>query len=170
MQPITHQIQGRLVDEEAPVTLLLHEDEAPLFLRYAILEHGTDAPIFPALAIDDWGNERSGLALYTWLYREGDAFPRAEVFGFDRHGNEIQRFLRDLELFFRYPCFVYEDEAAPVADGQRVETILLPHPTRRGAVASAGEKRNEPPPHVDWPLRHAAVSWRWVAPPEQSPL
>ena len=177
MKPITQQIAGQLVDDEEPVTLLLEERGRALFLRLAVREQGTNAPVFPALALDDWGNERSGLALYSWLYQEGQAFPRAEIFGFDRHGNEIQRFLRDLELYFRYPCFVYESEAAPIEEGRRVETILLPRPgSDAAAVATAiGSGRAHPenvqpddlPPAVNWPLRHAAVNWQWVAPPEQ---
>ena len=75
-----------------------------LFLRFAYVLMGTEAPLFPSFLIDDWGGEIKGVSLYSWVKENGILFPRAEIFGFDRQGNQVQYFLRELELFARLLC------------------------------------------------------------------
>lgn len=155
MEPLTFFVHGlRWVRDESQALYL--DDEAPSqALRLALPTRGSDRHIFPALALDDWGRERKGPGLYRWLYDEGPRFPRAELFGFDAHGREIQIFLRDLELSFAYPCYIYEDGDVPVHEGQRLEVVFLPE----GAAGSPTDQAAAPE-HLPWPLRRAAVRWR----------
>ena len=151
MQPLTQRIHGSLRRSGATSTLLLDEAEGSLFLRYALVRQGSESHVFPALLLDDWGREHNSLSLYRWIYEEGQRFPRAELFGFDAAGRQIQLFLRELEIFFKYPCYVYTEKTAPIPAGERVHTISLPGRAQRQEVVV--------PARVEWPLRHAAVSW-----------
>ena len=70
------------------------ESDESLILRFAFVVMGTDAPLFPSFLIDDWGGEVRGLSIYNWVRENGNQFPRAEIFGFDRQGNSVQFFVR----------------------------------------------------------------------------
>lgn len=159
MQPISLQINAHLYnrgDDHA----LLHVPEAPQqILRLALITRGAERNIFPALALDDWGRERKGSGLYRWLYEQGTRFPRAEIFGFDAQGDETQMFLRDLELSFRFPCFVYPDESSAVSAGIRVHTIFCP-----GDTGLTVPVKTPPPPDTPFALRRAALYWRLIDP------
>jgi hypothetical protein len=154
MEPLTQQIRGTLYQRDEKIALLLDNAGPTLFLRFAFIVQGTEKLIFPALALDDWGRERNTLALYRWVYEEGQRFPRAEVFGFTPSGQETQLFLRDLEIFFKYPCYVYPERKAPVSAGLRVEAIFA-----KAEEGTAETAEVEVPAQVNWPLRHAAVNW-----------
>lgn len=158
MRPLTQRIDGALYEREDGTTeLLLAEGAGRIYVRYGLVKLGTDQVVFPALALDDWGNERKTLDLYRWIYEEGQRFPRAEVFGFTVDGRETQIFLRDLEIFMKYPCYAYESRKAPVKEGRRVEAVLVPG---EGGAERPGEAGV--PAGVAWPLRHAAVRWLHV--------
>ena len=137
--------------------LLLSAAAGRVYVRYGLVILGTERVIFPALALDDWGHEHKTLELYRWIFEEGQRFPRAEVFGYTANGRETQIFLRDLEIFMKYPCYAYESRKTPVAEGQRVDAILIPVGT--GAEPTAVMQAA---PEIVWPLRHAAVKWERV--------
>lgn len=154
MRPLTQRLDGALFEEEDGTTgLRLAQGAGPVYVRYGLVVLGTDRVVFPALALDDWGNERKTLALYRWIYEEGQRFPRAEVFGVTAEGRETQIFLRELEIFMQYPCFAYESARAPVEEGRRVDVIVAPEEEWPGGAG-------EVPAQIGWPLRHAAVRWR----------
>lgn len=155
MQPLSQEIHGTLYRRDDVIGLLLAETEFPLFLRFAFIVQGTEKLVFPALVLDDWGRERKALALYRWVYEEGQRFPRAEVFGFTRSGRKTQIFLRDLEIFFKYPCYLYPGRDTPVGDGLRLDVIFLP-----AAEKLAAPVERDIPADLKWPLRHAAVTWQ----------
>ena len=158
MRPLTQQLDGALYQREDGTTgLLLTEAGGRVYVRYGLVILGTERVVFPALALDDWGHERKTLDLYRWIFEEGQRFPRAEVFGYAENGRETQIFLRDLEIFMKYPCYAYDSRKAPVAEGQRVDVILVPD--GRGAERTG---TMEAPPEMAWPLRHAAVRWERV--------
>ncbi len=166
MAAIRHKIVGRLLTS-GDQTWLIWLDRAALdapfivshtlFLRYALVERGTEQPIFPELALDDWGHERTGLELYRWVEAEGDLFPRAELFGYTWHGQPIQRFLREIELGFLFPCYIYSDPAAALDAGRRLDAIILPDDTLTQTEPAS------PPAAFPLALRRAHVSW-WRAP------
>ncbi len=128
-----------------------------LYLRFAFVTLGREEHIFPAFILDDWGKEQRGLRLYQWVAEFGEQFPRGEIFGFEQDGAETQCFLRALELYAKYPLYVYTDRKQPVAAGTLVEAILLPDATVRESVR--GRR-----PLAQRPLSHARVSW-WRVPP-----
>lgn len=155
MKPLTLQINARRYLLEDNYAIIL-DDEGPLQpLRLALIIRGSEQHIFPALALDDWGREKKGAGLYKWLYEEGPRFPRAEVFGFDAVGVQTQVFLRDLELSFLYPCYLYEERDAPVEAGHRLHTIFIPGTTKQPEPVKL-----RPPDELPWSIRHAAVRWR----------
>jgi len=156
MRPLTQRLEGALHEQEdGTAGLLLEEGGGRIYVRYGMVVLGTDRVVFPALALDDWGNERKTLDLYRWIYEEGQRFPRAEVFGYTGGGRETQIFLRDLEIFMKYPLFAYESGKAPVEEGRRVDVILMPD-------EAWAEGAEGVPAGVAWPLRHAAVRWERV--------
>jgi len=156
MRPLTQRLEGALYErEDGTAGLLLEEGGGRVYVRYGLVILGTERVVLPALALDDWGNERKTLDLYRWIYEEGQRFPRAEVFGFTADGRETQIFLRDLEIFMKYPCYAYAKGKAPVEEGKRVDAILLPGEEEMGRAEGV-------PAEIGWPLRHAAVWWRRV--------
>lgn len=132
-----------------------------LFLRFAFVVMGTEAPLFPSFLIDDWGGEVRGTAVYQWVKENGNQFPRAEIFGFDGQGNEVQRFVRELELYAKPPCTAYPDRETPLAKGTPVHAILLPE---AGIAEPVKIKR---PLNLKRPLSAARVTW-WQVPPALS--
>lgn len=155
MQPLSQQIHGSLYQRGEATALFLDETAAPCTLRFALVVQGTEQLVFPSLVLDDWGRERSSPALYRWIYEEGTRFPRAEVFGFDRSGRETQIFLRDLEIFFKYPCYAYPDRKMPLSEGERLDVVFTP-----SVDGESHPEKAEVPVALSWPLRHAAVSWQ----------
>ncbi len=136
------------------------ERNAPdlLFLRFAFVIMGTEAPLFPSFLIDDWGGEVRGTAVYRWVKENGNQFPRAEIFGFDKQGNETQRFVRELELYAKLPCTVSPTRETSLAEGTPVHAILLPDETVTEPV------KIKRPSQLKRPLIAARVTW-WQVPP-----
>jgi hypothetical protein len=165
MRAITQHIYGHLLTTETDTAVLLDDLQATeptadsLYLRFAFVIRGPEHHVFPALALDDWGGEIRGLALYQWVKEYGEQFPRAEVFGYDLDGSRTQFFLRALELYARLPCYVYRETAAPVTAGQLVKAILLP-----ASQVIKPVRLSRAPQEVERPLRAAHVSW-WHVPP-----
>jgi hypothetical protein len=172
-------IHGRVhTPEDAPRWLELlpppadesEEKTAPptVFLRYALTEMGTERPIFPAVVLDDWGNERKRLSLYRWIREEGDMFPRAEVFGYTAEWQEEQVFLRDLELHVRYPLKVYATAETPQAEGDWVRHIAIVNPAVTIVQRQPRPTKERWPtdliPWPPFPLRLALATW-WQLPP-----
>jgi hypothetical protein len=159
MKPLTDRQHGSLYQAGDRLALLLDEEGPAVYLRYAFFLQGSEIPIFPAILVDDWGQERRDLALYHWVHQEGKRFPRSEIFGYERDGSETQVFLRALEIFMKLPCYAYRRRGDPVGAGRRLQTVFLPDAEHVGKPA-----RSEIPAEIDWPLRHAAVRWRRVDP------
>lgn len=157
MKPLTLELNAQPFTRDEHLALLLDQDAPSQPLRLALIIRGSEQHVFPALALDDWGREKKGPGLYRWLYEEGPRFPRAEVFGFDAAGAQTQVFLRDLELSFRYPCFLYEDPEAPVAEGRPLHTIFI-----SGSSQQTEPLKIKPPDDLPWSIRHAAVRWRQI--------
>lgn len=164
MKAVSLRIRGRLFGERGQTAVLLDEI-APaaetadtLYLRFAFVTRGREEHLFPGFLLDDWGKEVRGLKLYRWVAEFGEQFPRAEVFGSERNGLEVQFFLRELELYARLPCYAYVDRRQPLAEGVPVAAILLPE-----AGVAAPERRARP---EGWerPLSAARVTW-WRVPP-----
>ncbi len=160
---IRQRVGGKILTNDGQTALILKDlrpaQDAPnvLFLRYAFVTKGPEEHIFPAFLLDDWGGEVRGLKLYSWVSKNGERFPRGEIFGFEQDGRETQCFLRELEHYARLPCYVYADADLSVEAGRLLNAILLPDVD---VAAAVWIKR---PSHLKRPLRAARVSW-WQIP------
>lgn len=166
MAPITKTVSGRVYTQGDQLALVLDSDDQAekKYLRFALPLQGVERPIFPAFVLDDWGKEIRGLALYDWLEQYGPQFPRAELFGFELTGRDTQHFLRDFELYFNYPCYLYANRHDPVPAGTPLTTILLPTPHHQGPPTPT-----KAPAGTPLPLRRAAVHWLLINPTNPLP-
>jgi hypothetical protein len=164
--------QLKIIRQRVPGVLLLEGERAALWLeaggeaRFVYLAYAlatqlpsgaTSAHILPAVLLDDWGTEVKKLELYRWIREFGLQFPRAEVFGLTPQGQPAQYFLRDLDLFGRYPTYAFTEKDAPASAGVLLQAILLP-----GEGIEQPEPA-EPPEDVTSPLRRARLTWWRVA-------
>lgn len=163
MRAVTQRVAGELLTENGRSAIILRslepdEDEQRLvYLRCAFVTRGPEDHIFPALLLDDWGNEIRGLKLYRWVEEYGEQFPRGEIFGFEQDGRDTQLFLRELELYARLPCYAFEELDTAVTDGHLLQAILLP------SASVGAPRRTQPPDWLETPLRRARVTW-WQIP------
>lgn len=143
MNLISQHIHGRFQDGTLTLIDAMPEEKTAvsLHLLFPFITRGDEIHIFPASVLDDWGQEIKGMELYEWVRENGEQFPRAELFGMDKNGRSIQEFLRGLEIYFRFPCYLHHaDNHAPI------NTIILPPATQR---------KNLP-----YPLRRVKVTWQ----------
>lgn len=156
-------VYGRLLTQpDSPNTIAVLnpeniEPEIEIFLRFAFILQGVEWPVMPAFVLDDWGRERRGLALFEWVFKNGDYFPRAEIFGYwlrpGKGWEETQVFVRDLELMSRWPVYAYVDKDALPEAGLRVRQIAL-------EKSDLGEvRRIDRPADFEMPFTRAAVGW-----------
>ena len=163
IKTVMKRVQGKLWQARERVALLLQEQSPEkegaslLFLRFAFVLRGTETHVFPSFLLDDWGAEVRSLKLYRWVREFGEQFPRAEVFGVTQGGVETQFFLRDIELYAKLPCYVYERKGTPIFEGVLLDTVLLP---TEGIMVP---KRIKRPLSIKRPLRSARVNW-WEIP------
>lgn len=157
----SHQERGLILYPEA-------EDSPAVYLRYALTEMGTERPFFPAVVLDDWGQERKKWQMLQWIRQEGQHFPRAEAFGLNAHWQEDQCFLRDMELHVGYPVWGNERPDEPYPAGQWLKAVLIP-------TAEVQEPVKTTKPPAAWPMAYpqplfpftlAQVSW-WLLPLHQ---
>lgn len=169
MKAIRLHVWGKLIEEGLVGNgrfslLLLHstpttETAESLYLRFAFVTQGREEHIFPAFLLDDWGAEIKGAKLYDWFAENAHQFPRAEIFGFEQDGSQTQLFVRELEIYARWPCYVYPTKETPLAEGILIEDILLP---TEGMSEPQKIKR---PKDEKRPLSAARVAW-WQVPQE----
>jgi hypothetical protein len=151
-------IRGRIHKVDQKAMLLLDERVTSCYLAFALLERGTEREIFPESLLDDWGHEIKSLALYSWIQENGIHFPRAEIFGYDRAGNDTQCFLRDLDPLSKYPCYVFEEPRQAIAEGVQVVAIGLPDDDAQRPA------RAKKPPGTESPLNNAEIQWWRIGP------
>lgn len=166
MKVVAQRVQGKLISENGRAALLLYNLEPTaeqtadsLYLRFAFVLRGVETHIFPAELLDDWGNAVTGWALYEWVLEYADQFPRAEIFGFDGQGREMQCFLRDLEVMEPVRCYAYPTNETAWAEGASLVAMLLP---KEGITSAKPVER--PILEGKRPLSAAKVTW-WQVPP-----
>jgi hypothetical protein len=148
MKPISYHIHGRFQDDT--LTLInatpTEKTAVSLHLLFPFITRGDEVHIFPVSVLDDWGTEIKGMKLYDWVRENGEQFPRAELFGMDENGRSTQEFLRGLELYFRFPCYLHNKDNPSFVGNIPIKTIILPATIQRKLL-----------PH---PLRRANVTWQ----------
>lgn len=166
MRVIQEAVPGVLVQEGdvAAVRLAAQNDDSQLvYLTYALVTLGPEEHVFPCSVLDDWGREMTGLSAYEWMYENGNHFPRAEIFAMGIEGDERQQFLREFELYARYPLYALPSRKSSITDAVRVRAMLRVDDTLSAPA------RTERPPEVTGPLSRARVSW-WAVPPSYEGL
>lgn len=169
MRAISHRVQGELIEQDGKNVLILHdakpdkEADSLLYLRYAFVRRGPEEHVFPAFLLDDWGAEVRGLKLYRFFKEHAEAFPRAEIFGFEADGHETQCFLREFEIYFKLPCYVYQARSDGVELGKQLDAILL----QDSSVSEPTQVKRPSSHNITHPLNRAAVTW-WQVPHGQS--
>lgn len=157
---IKERVHGKLVGEEDEPMLRLDAEDAGnhVYLAYALVTQGPGHHVLPSVLLDDWGNEIEQLRLYDWIKENGLRFPRAEIFGKSPSGKSVQYFLRDLELFGKYPVYVFAADDAPDSSGTLLQTIVVVKEDADSPEAGA------PPDWISGRLRSAQVEWRRAGP------
>lgn len=160
MKVITETIAGLIIQDDGVSAVWLAEDaeDGPkVHLAYALVTLGPEEHVFPCVVLDDWGKEMKGLQVYEWMQENGNAFPRAEIFAVGRAGDERQQFLREFELYARYPVYALPSLQSPITDAVRIRAIVM-------TDDSVDEPtRTERPVEVSGPLARARLSW-WRVP------
>jgi hypothetical protein len=153
MKAIAQGLKGELISAAGRGTVILDPNRETLYLRYALVERSEGDLLFPELLMDDWGHEITTLQLYRWIRENGIHFPRAEVFGYDRHGNSRQYFIRELDLQAKYGCFGFFHLETRLEEGVEIAVIVsaVDEPVLVDRKPDLGA--------IDWPLQNAAVEW-----------
>ncbi len=163
MKTVVKRVAGELITGADVTALKLHNPQPDaesgnlIYLRFAFVTHGPGDPIFPSFILDDWGREIRGLKLYEWVWKNGERFPRGEIFGFEKDGRETQCFLRELEIYARLPTYAFQNDNQRVTEGALLNAVLLPE---KSIDAPSQISR---PEEIEQPLQSALVSW-WRAP------
>ncbi len=118
-------INGELVSQDGIAALLLEPSFEQVYLRYMLLVIGSEELFVPELLLDDWGHEIKTLDLYRWIQKNGDQFPRAELFGYSLDGEKRQYFIRELDLVELYPCYGFQDPGSSLTDGLVIEHFVM---------------------------------------------
>lgn len=160
---IKEPVKGELIVEGDKVAIRLDPvADSEVYLAYALVTQGPGYHILPSFILDDWGNEIGQMGLYRWISEEGLRFPRSEIFGSDPAGNPVQYFLRDVELFVKYPVYAFESADTPDSSGRLLNAVLVPGDSGQAPV-------NFQPSLSEYGLlAQANVSWWRVGAQERS--
>lgn len=166
-RPPLHHVHGRVLTdprENGRHALILmntrpqEKTSDSVYLRYAFRLLGTRASVFPGTILDDWGAEISGIKVYRWIRENGDAFPRAEIFGKNIDGVAEQYFIRELDLTMKIRCYAYASRDEELKKGRAIQNILFINPE-----AAAPIKRRRPA-QLRRPVRGTRITY-WEIPP-----
>ncbi len=156
MQPFSGSVL--IIDDVAIIVAGTEQDD--IYLKFALVEFLDGNQLIPESVLDDWGREIKGAALFSWILENGLHFPRAEIFGHRPDGQPVQRFLREIDLSIRYPCYAYLELNESMADGILIRAIISPDQTLHQL------KLEGPPASAPGPLPIADIQW-WAVNPDQ---
>ena len=145
--------QGSLYTFPNKVLFVNGENGIRHYFAFGLSPKGIDEDFYPESLLDDWGHEITGLNLFTWIQKNGSDFPRAELFGFSGNGNSRQYFLRELELWSKYPCLVSSNPIKKPTDGKKLDIVVLLDDKCKST------RQIESIPNIDFPFNKANVSW-----------
>lgn len=166
MRVITEAVPGLIIQEDDRAAVRLSEpseDGPKVYLAFALVTLGPEEHVFPCLVLDDWGKEMTGLTALAWMADNGAAFPRAEIFAVGRAGDERQHFLREFELYSRYPVYALSSRKTPITEAVRIQAMVI------SDESVAEPTRIKRPADINGPLTRARLSW-WRVPPSHRGL
>ena len=157
MSEVLSKVRAQLFKTDDRTAIILDENATPIWISFAFVERETEELIFPESILDDWGRGIKSLAMYHWVSENGQQFPRAEIFGIRPSGIHVQRFLREIDLTARLPCFAKKNFVDPLESMTQVDMVLIRDETVDGA------RRITPPQHIPYPFIQVKADW-WKIP------
>ncbi|GMQ77630.1 MAG: hypothetical protein BMS9Abin02_0118 [Anaerolineae bacterium] len=148
-------VSGRTVIDDDRALILL-DDSGEVYLRFALVELNSGAHVFPESILDDWGKEIRNFQIYRWLGENGIYFPRAELFGYGPDDKPVQKFIRELDLTRRFPCYVYLNRSDPLSKGIIISDGVMETSGFPGPILIPN------PENLSGLLKDAAIRW-WSA-------
>ncbi|MEM9951202.1 MAG: hypothetical protein AAF846_06375 [Chloroflexota bacterium] len=102
----------------------LHDGE--FIVRYGIVYLGKPhLSVVPALVALDYGEFKTGEDAWNFLLHKSNLYPRSDVIGHNKSGDDTQAFLKELDLMYPFDILVYADDTAttPLC---KVDAIITP--------------------------------------------
>ena len=157
MSEVLSKLRAQLVKTNDRTAIILDDNSIPIWVSFAFMERETEKLILPESILDDWGREIRSLAMYHWVSENGQQFPRAEIFGFRPSGKRVQRFLREIDLTAKYPCFARKNPLDSLESMTPVDAVLIRDET------VDGPRRITPPQYIPYPFSQIKADW-WKIP------
>lgn len=99
--------------------------DGDLWVRYAIPYHGPrHLSVMPTTFVAGQGGMLHGAQAWRFIFKNYQLYPRAEVFGLRSDGDEVQVFLRELDLADTAYVLVYDGERKTIPLG-RLERVII---------------------------------------------
>lgn len=157
MAEVWLKLRARLISVHERNAIVLQEGPNPIWVSLAFVERESAELILPASILDDWGREITSLDLYHWVSKNGEQFPRAEIFGVRPNGIPVQRFLREIDLTATLPCYACDNFKEALASMVQVDSVFIINAEIEEA------ERISPPEHISFPFRSIKAHW-WQIP------
>ncbi|MGJ3238271.1 MAG: hypothetical protein ACFE0Q_06155 [Anaerolineae bacterium] len=133
-QPIGDTLSGVITAVED--TFLLCDDapdgysikhEGTFTMRYGVVLLGKPhTSIVPALMALDYGAFKNGEDAWHFLMNKSTLYPRADVIGYDNHGQDAQVFVREVDLMYPLHLLIYRNETTTTPLCQ-IDAIITPN-------------------------------------------
>ncbi len=137
---VQHTLQGRVWQCDSETVLVLDNTmpkgrvlaSPPVTLRYAIPMLGpAHLAVIPAVFVSERGLLLYGEQAWRFVVENYQLYPRAEVFGLNTEGENVQIFLRELDFGAEYRVYAYADpqEQLPLEQVHRLigyESVEVP--------------------------------------------
>lgn len=134
-QPIGDTLQGLILSVDNHYLLATSDIEGHepvhtggFVLRYGVVYLGKPhLSLVPALLALDYGEFKTGEDGWNFLVNKSTLYPRADVFGHNKSGEDTQAFVKELDLMYPFDLLVYADDSAttPLC---KVDAIITPTP------------------------------------------
>lgn len=102
--------------------------QGDFMLRYGIVYLGKPhLSVVPALLALDYGQFMTGEEAWDFILNKSNLYPRADVIGHNKSGEDTQAFLKELDLMYPFDLLIYADDDAttPLC---KVDALITPTP------------------------------------------
>lgn len=132
-------VRGVLWRSEGELTLVVGDVDKVLrgkvvgsgqfWLRYAIPYHGPrHLMVVPGVFVAEQGGMLYGEQAWRFIYKNYQLYPRAEILGLRSDGDEVQVFMRELDLADTPRVLIYDNPQKVLPLGQLMRGIETSHP------------------------------------------